>query len=108
MLLKLNAFLIYTQPDVVMHLAAESHVDRSIKGPGEFIQTNIIGTYQLLEQSRVYYSNLGMEEKVNSDFTTSLQMKFMEIYRKLRIFLLKKHLTIRAHRIQRQRQVQII
>jgi len=51
------------QPDVIMHLAAESHVDRSIKGPGEFIQTNIIGTYQLLEQSRVYYSNLGSGRK---------------------------------------------
>ncbi|NCO52484.1 MAG: NAD-dependent epimerase/dehydratase family protein, partial [Deltaproteobacteria bacterium] len=37
------------QPDAVMHLAAESHVDRSIDGPGEFIQTNIVGTYQLLE-----------------------------------------------------------
>ena len=36
------------QPDVVMHLAAESHVDRSIDGPGDFIQTNIVGTYTLL------------------------------------------------------------
>jgi dTDP-glucose 4,6-dehydratase len=51
------------QPDVVMHLAAESHVDRSIEGPSEFIQTNIIGTFQLLEQSRVYYSNLGNGRK---------------------------------------------
>ena len=46
------------QPDVVMHLAAESHVDRSIEGPDEFIKTNIMGTYQLLEQSRLYFSNL--------------------------------------------------
>ncbi|BDX07678.1 dTDP-glucose 4,6-dehydratase [Planctobacterium marinum] len=46
------------QPDVVMHLAAESHVDRSIDGPDEFIQTNIIGTYVLLEQARVYWSKL--------------------------------------------------
>ncbi|MFL3088941.1 GDP-mannose 4,6-dehydratase, partial [Providencia stuartii] len=37
------------QPDAIMHLAAESHVDRSIDGPSEFIQTNIIGTYTLLE-----------------------------------------------------------
>ena len=36
------------QPDIIMHLAAESHVDRSIDGPGEFIQTNIVGTYVLL------------------------------------------------------------
>ncbi len=46
------------QPDIVMHLAAESHVDRSIDGPGEFIQTNIVGTYTLLEQSRAYYNQL--------------------------------------------------
>jgi dTDP-glucose 4,6-dehydratase len=46
------------QPDIVMHLAAESHVDRSIDGPGEFIQTNIVGTYVLLEEARSYWSNL--------------------------------------------------
>lgn len=46
------------QPDAVMHLAAESHVDRSIDGPGEFIQTNIVGTYQLLEATRAYWSAL--------------------------------------------------
>lgn len=45
------------QPDCVMHLAAESHVDRSIDGPGEFIKTNILGTYTLLEAARTYYSN---------------------------------------------------
>ena len=46
------------EPTVVMHLAAESHVDRSITGPDEFIQTNIIGTYNMLEQARRYYENL--------------------------------------------------
>ena len=46
------------KPDGIMHLAAESHVDRSIDGPGEFIQTNIIGTYTLLECARAYWSNL--------------------------------------------------
>jgi dTDP-glucose 4,6-dehydratase len=46
------------QPDAVMHLAAESHVDRSIDGPGAFIQTNIVGTYQLLQASRQYYESL--------------------------------------------------
>ena len=40
------------QPDIVMHLAAESHVDRSIDGPGEFIQTNVIGTFNLLQSAR--------------------------------------------------------
>ena len=47
------------QPDIVMHLAAESHVDRSIDGPGEFIQTNIVGTYTLLEAARKYFNTLG-------------------------------------------------
>ena len=51
------------QPDIVMHLAAESHVDRSIDGPGEFIQTNIIGTYTLLDQARSYWMNLPIEKK---------------------------------------------
>ncbi len=46
------------QPDSVMHLAAESHVDRSIDGPGEFIHTNITGTYTLLEAARAYWSGL--------------------------------------------------
>jgi len=46
------------QPDIVMHLAAESHVDRSIDGPGEFIKTNILGTYTLLDESRTYYTSL--------------------------------------------------
>lgn len=51
------------QPDVVMHLAAESHVDRSISGPFAFIETNIIGTYQLLEASRTYWMGLVAEKK---------------------------------------------
>ena len=45
-------------PDIVIHLAAESHVDRSIDDPGEFIKTNIFGTYVLLQQSRVYLKSL--------------------------------------------------
>ena len=50
-------------PDIVMHLAAESHVDRSIDGPDEFIQTNIVGTYTLLEQARTYWSGLDNDKK---------------------------------------------
>ena len=46
------------RPTHVMHLAAESHVDRSVDGPGEFIQTNIVGTYTLLEAARKYFSSL--------------------------------------------------
>ena len=51
------------QPDVIMHLAAESHVDRSIDGPAEFIQTNIVGTYVLLEESRKYWMGLEVNKK---------------------------------------------
>ncbi|WP_180055714.1 dTDP-glucose 4,6-dehydratase [Acinetobacter sp. YH12142] len=51
------------QPDAVMHLAAESHVDRSISGPATFIETNIIGTYQLLEATRQYWNTLSQEKK---------------------------------------------
>lgn len=47
------------QPDAVMHLAAESHVDRSIDGPGDFIRTNVEGTYTLLEASRQYWLDMG-------------------------------------------------
>ena len=46
------------RPDVVMHLAAESHVDRSIDGPGAFIETNVVGTYHLLQESLRFYRNL--------------------------------------------------
>ncbi len=46
------------QPDMVMHLAAESHVDRSIDGPAAFIETNVMGTYHLLEAARQYWSDL--------------------------------------------------
>ncbi|EOV8409743.1 dTDP-glucose 4,6-dehydratase [Escherichia coli] len=51
------------QPDAIMHLAAESHVDRSIDGPSEFIQTNIIGTYTLLEAARQYWNQLPTDKK---------------------------------------------
>ncbi|MBP2198343.1 dTDP-glucose 4,6-dehydratase [Pantoea cypripedii] len=51
------------KPDAVMHLAAESHVDRSITGPAEFVQTNVVGTYALLEASRQYWSSLPAEKK---------------------------------------------
>lgn len=51
------------RPDAVMHLAAESHVDRSIEGPGEFIKTNILGTYTLLETAREFYLGLSGAKK---------------------------------------------
>ena len=51
------------QPHIVMHLAAESHVDRSIEGPDTFMRTNILGTYNLLKQARIYWSQLKDEKK---------------------------------------------
>jgi len=56
------------QPNIIMHLAAESHVDRSIDGPGEFIQTNIVGTYVLLEATRDYWSKLEQTKQANFRF----------------------------------------
>lgn len=56
------------QPDLVMHLAAESHVDRSIDGPGEFIQTNIVGTYTLLQVVLGYWRGLSTEQKATFRF----------------------------------------
>nr|WP_159466284.1 dTDP-glucose 4,6-dehydratase [Scandinavium goeteborgense] len=51
------------QPDAVMHLAAESHVDRSITGPAAFVETNIVGTYVLLEAARKYWSEMSADKK---------------------------------------------
>ncbi|WP_428514413.1 dTDP-glucose 4,6-dehydratase [Roseovarius sp.] len=58
----LDAALAEHQPDAIMHLAAESHVDRSIDGPGAFIDTNVMGTYTLLEASRDYWEARGRLE----------------------------------------------
>src|SRR6516165_1865782 len=55
-------------PDGVMHLAAESHVDRSITGPADFVQSNVIGTYTLLETSRDYWSKLPAKARGNFRF----------------------------------------
>jgi dTDP-glucose 4,6-dehydratase len=60
--------LISERPNAVIHLAAESHVDRSIDNPSEFIQTNIIGTYNLLEQSRIFFESLKLEEQKSFRF----------------------------------------
>ena len=56
------------RPDAVMHLAAESHVDRSIDGPGAFVQTNVVGTYVLLEAARTYWAGLAGARRENFRF----------------------------------------
>ena len=64
----LDSVLAEFQPDIIMHLAAESHVDRSIEGPADFIETNIVGTYQLLEAARACWSRLSDERKATFRF----------------------------------------
>ena len=55
-------------PDVVMHLAAESHVDRSIDGPSDFVQTNVVGTFALLEAARRHYAGLDVDRRARFRF----------------------------------------
>jgi dTDP-glucose 4,6-dehydratase len=64
----LSAVFTEHQPDLIMHLAAESHVDRSIDGPGDFIQTNIVGTYNMLEVARTYWQSLSGDKKARFRF----------------------------------------
>jgi dTDP-glucose 4,6-dehydratase len=59
----MDGILSHHQPDAIMHLAAESHVDRSIDGPGTFIETNVTGTYTLLEAARAYWTAKGRPEE---------------------------------------------
>ena len=74
---ELNRIFKKNKPDIVMHLAAESHVDRSIDGPGDFIKTNIVGTYTLLEQSKNYWQSLEGDKKNNFRF---LHVSTDEVY----------------------------
>ncbi|BBI60608.1 hypothetical protein HSBAA_19140 [Vreelandella sulfidaeris] len=67
-LAEVNRVLARHQPDAIMHLAAESHVDRSIDGPADFIETNIIGTYTLLEAARIYFQSLDVDRKASFRF----------------------------------------
>ncbi|GAB5560403.1 MAG: dTDP-glucose 4,6-dehydratase [Synoicihabitans sp.] len=65
------------QPDWVMHLAAESHVDRSIDGPGEFIQTNVVGTFTLLQAARAHFESLSPDKRKTFRF---LHVSTDEVY----------------------------
>jgi dTDP-glucose 4,6-dehydratase len=74
---ELNRVFMENKPDIVMHLAAESHVDRSIDEPKEFIQTNIFGTFTLLEQAKNYWKLLQGNKKENFRF---LHVSTDEVY----------------------------
>jgi dTDP-glucose 4,6-dehydratase len=69
------------QPRAVINFAAESHVDRSIKGPGSFIETNVVGTFNLLESVRAYWSELSTGEQTNFHF---LHVSTDEVYGSLK------------------------
>ena len=64
----LAKMFVETQPDIVAHLAAESHVDRSIDGPGQFIQTNVVGTYTLLAAATSYWRDMESDLKASFRF----------------------------------------
>ncbi|RUR27836.1 dTDP-glucose 4,6-dehydratase [Vreelandella andesensis] len=68
------------QPDVVMHLAAESHVDRSIDGPAEFIHTNVVGTAVLLETARAYWKSLQQQDTAKSEAFRFHHISTDEVY----------------------------
>lgn len=74
---QIHALFEQYQPDAVMNLAAESHVDRSIDSPASFIETNIVGTYRLLEEALAYYSRLPSPKKANFRF---LQISTDEVF----------------------------
>ena len=65
------------RPRALLHLAAESHVDRSIQGPAEFVQTNVVGTFALLEEARAYWSGLAAAERAAFRF---LHVSTDEVY----------------------------
>src|SRR6478752_3118048 len=73
----LHALFEKHRPDAVMHLAAETHVDRSIDGPGEFIHTNILGTYHLLQAALTHFRSLPPEKKAAFRF---LHVSTDEVY----------------------------
>ena len=80
--IKIKEVLKKHQPDIIIHLAAETHVDRSIEEPDKFIQTNIVGTYILLKEARNYWLTLEDNKKKISDFIMYPQMKCTVICKK--------------------------
>lgn len=108
----------YFCPDAIMHLAAESHVDRSIYGPKKFIITNVLGTYCLLEGAKKYWMNLNSDKKKTLDFIIYQLMRYMATYliqittaliiKILCLFLRKVQIMILVAHIQHQKQQVII
>ena len=94
-------------PIAVYNLAAESHVDRSIVGGSAFLQTNVMGTFNLLEETRAYWSVWNQTEKNRLDSYMSQLMRFMDRWER-RASLLKPQGHYRIHLMQLQKQPAII
>ena len=104
---KLRGLFASFRPNIVTHLAAESHVDRSIDGPAPFMETNIMGTYTLLEEVRAYFYNLDGVEKDEFRFH---HISTDEVYSSLGRdgFLPRIRLMIHVHHTRRPRRVPTI
>ncbi len=89
------------QVDAIMHLAAESHVDRSIDGPAVFVETNVVGTFRLLEAALEYWKGLDDPKRIPSAFITYRRTKFSVICHLTVLSLLRGHLMPHRHPIPR-------
>ena len=104
---ELDRIFVKYAPDLVMHLAAESHVDRSIDAPADFIETNITGTFNVLEAARKYWMQQVSQRP--SAFTIFRRMRFLAHCHPInRSSLLKTQPTIRVARMQPQKLAPII
>jgi len=99
-----SAVLTRFEPQAIMHLAAESHVDRSIDGPSDFIQTNIVGTYSLLEATRAYWHTLAEPSKSAFRFHHISTDEVSATCTALTIFSPKPRLTRPVHLTPRVRR----
>jgi GDP-D-mannose dehydratase len=95
------------QPHSVMNLAAESHVDRSIDSPAAFIETNVVGTFTLVQEALHYWRKLGPAARARFRFITSLQMK-STARSTPRVYSLRLHPTRQTLPMRRARPLRII
>ena len=83
-----------TRPRAVVHFAAESHVDRSIHGPDDFVRTNVNGTFSLLEEARAYWTELAQEEKAKFSLSARFDRRGLRLSRPERSGFLGDHAVL--------------
>ena len=105
---RMRDLLVTFQPDVIMHLAAESHVDRSIDGPGDFIRTNIVGTYTLLEAALTYWREPAARQEARIPLPPCFDGRGVRVPPREPGISPKGPLTIRARLMRRPRPARII